>query len=92
MKTVLNPTTVTRDIINRLQSKRNIFIAGEKGSGKSFSYLIYNYLSSFILKYRLNSKSKSLSHEIFWNTFTGDGLQEDAFRSVVKIFYFILPN
>lgn len=53
--TVLNPTTVTRDIINRIYFwSHNFLITGERGCGKTFAYLIYKYLSSFILKYRVN--------------------------------------
>ena len=53
-KTVLNPTTITRDIINLMLVSEDYLIAGGKGCGKTFSYLTYSYFSSFIVKYRLN--------------------------------------
>ena len=71
-------------------------IAGEKGCGKTFAYLTYNYLSSFILKYKINfnnhGKEEELTHNLFSNIFKGGGLRKDSFKKIKKFFYFILPN
>jgi hypothetical protein len=59
---VLMPTRVTGDIFNQLAvcyekgeeiTKKRFVIAGEKGTGKSYSYLMYDYLSKFMLAYRM---------------------------------------
>ncbi len=82
-KTVLNPTIITRDIINRIFISTDCLITGENGCGKTFSYLTYNYLSSFILRYRINMKiceKKELTHKFFYNIFTRRGLSDDSFK------------
>ncbi len=52
-KIVLNPTLNTAKIIRHIMDKHNrSTVIGEKGSGKSFAYFIYQYLSEFILNIR----------------------------------------
>lgn len=63
-KTVLNPTKITGDIIDQLFTSANYFITGEKGCGKTFAYLTYSYLSSFILSYRLSSNTSEDNQEL----------------------------
>ncbi len=60
------PTQVTGDIFNQLAvyynkkgetiEKSKFVIAGEKGTGKSYAYLMYDYLSKFMLVYRMTTQ------------------------------------
>lgn len=51
-RTTLNPTIFTGQIFKKLHDCHNIIVSGEKGTGKSFAYLTYNYLSRFIFRVR----------------------------------------
>jgi hypothetical protein len=53
--TVLNPLIHSGKIMeNLLNSVVSRVISGEKGIGKSFTYLLYSYLSSFIIRCRIS--------------------------------------
>jgi hypothetical protein len=39
--------------------KNRFVISGEKGAGKSFAYLIYDYLSQFIISFRMRMISST---------------------------------
>jgi len=45
---VLHPTLTTGKIFRKMKKNENCVIYGDSGIGKSFSFLIYNYLSKFI--------------------------------------------
>ncbi len=61
-------------------------ISGDKGIGKSFTYLLYTYLASFILEVRLQMKSYNLNKGFFKKLFE----IYDNFYRVQKLFYFPL--
>lgn len=57
-KTVLNPFVHTGHIISLLYRGIPCIISGDKGIGKSFSYLLYDYLTSFIINCRIDEKER----------------------------------
>ncbi len=62
-KTVLHPFVHTGHIISLLYSGIPCIISGDKGIGKSFSYLLYDYLTSFIINCRIDKKEgKGFNH------------------------------
>lgn len=56
-------------------------LSGEKGTGKSFAFLSFDYFSSFILAFRLKSINNSKLQTL------GKYLPLSAFTSIPKIIY-----
>ena len=50
---ILFPTSITQQYFEHISSPSNSVLSGEKGVGKSFSFLTYDYFSKFIIDYRL---------------------------------------
>jgi len=53
MKVVLFPTSITQQYFSFIANRSDIVLSGEKGMGKSFSFLAYDYFSRYVLDYRL---------------------------------------
>ena len=60
-KTVVNPSIQTSCLLKQFLDNGNLIVSGEKGTGKRFSYLLYSYLSSFIIKCRAQNKYQTAS-------------------------------
>lgn len=65
MKTVLNPMSHSGKIIKSILNGNSRIISGDKGIGKSYTYLLYSYLASFIIEVRLKRSMFNLSRGIY---------------------------
>lgn len=67
LNVALNPSWITREYFEKIIFFKNALLSGEKGVGKSFSFLIYDYFSSFMHQYLLKTPeiihSKFLVHQ-----------------------------
>lgn len=50
---ILFPTSITQQYFSFISKKSHSVLSGEKGMGKSFSFLTYDYFSKFIISFRL---------------------------------------
>ena len=65
--------------MTQIYVKKKIIISGSKGVGKSFTYLLYPYLASFVLKERLNpNKCPELNNKLY------RGLLKDEYNSYLS--------
>ena len=62
--TVLSPTIITKMYFRYLFPPTSSVLSGEKGIGKSFSFLIYDHFSSLVNVYKINNeKFRSVQNE-----------------------------
>lgn len=73
----------SRTIMIELFSHQKRIISGDKGIGKSFTYLLYSYLSSFVLEARLQQRSFNLCKGFYKELFSA----KNSFYSIEKMFY-----
>ena len=75
-------------IIQGLLGKHNRVIYGDKGTGKTFTLLLYSYLSNYIIEYKMQNQSKKLEEDIIYKKLFKNGY----FKSVNKMFYLPLKS
>lgn len=61
-KTVINPSIQSSSLLKQFLDNGNLIVSGERGTGKRFSYLLYSYLSSFIIRCKTQNKQQTISH------------------------------
>jgi hypothetical protein len=69
--------------MNSLLVSQNRVIFGDKGIGKSFTYLLYSYLSSFIIEARMQKHNKLKKYKLYNELLRKDHI----FYKVKKLFY-----
>lgn len=52
---VFSPSWITSQYFARVFESKNKILSGEKGIGKSFSFLIYDYFSAFMRQYLMGT-------------------------------------
>ncbi len=75
-------------IIRGLLDKHNRIIYGDKGTGKTFTLLLYSYLSSFIIEYKMQRKERKLEVSPIYKNILDGG----CFNQVNKMFYVPLKS
>ena len=76
------PTMTTALMLKKMVEGENLMISGDKGTGKTYTFLIYDHLSQFIIKCRSDELENNLQKEPFNSLLKGS-----YFYKIRQIFY-----
>ena len=83
-KTVLHPFMHTGIILRSILQRKSRIIYGDKGIGKSFTYLLYSHLSSFIIESRIQNEHNNLQKYFLYQKLL---TKNSFFYQAKKLFY-----